>query len=244
MPVTNVKSRWVDGNLIFEDKDGNEIVSFDGTNRKVVIPSGSELETTGAISASDVADGSITLAKMADLASARVIVGNGASPSRPTAVLVGGDVVIAANGAATIQPSAVTGSKIAAATITSDKLANGAGVAALLELGLGVSGTVDHADDAAVQLAASAGGARAVLVVAVCTESLAGSGQMPTFSVGEADGLEKFLSISALAGATTGQVFVGAGALTATKALIVNVVDGAGNPAGKFAVTALILPAA
>lgn len=42
--VTNLKSKWVDGNLVFYDKDMNEILTFDGLNRKVSFPSGSALE--------------------------------------------------------------------------------------------------------------------------------------------------------------------------------------------------------
>ncbi len=34
MPQTNVKSRWVDGDLYFYDASGNEIARFDGTNRR------------------------------------------------------------------------------------------------------------------------------------------------------------------------------------------------------------------
>lgn len=35
MPVTNVKSNWVDGDLVFYDKSENEIARFDGTNRNL-----------------------------------------------------------------------------------------------------------------------------------------------------------------------------------------------------------------
>lgn len=43
MPATNVKSQWVGGDLYFYDGSGNEICHFDGTNRKLSIPSGSLL---------------------------------------------------------------------------------------------------------------------------------------------------------------------------------------------------------
>jgi len=43
MSVTNVKSRWVDGNLVWYDYAGNIICTFDGTNRAVTFPSGSTL---------------------------------------------------------------------------------------------------------------------------------------------------------------------------------------------------------
>ena len=47
MPHTNVKSDWVDGNLVFYDKSGNEIATFDGTNRELSIPSGSTFANAG-----------------------------------------------------------------------------------------------------------------------------------------------------------------------------------------------------
>ena len=47
MPVTNVKTKWIDGNLVFYDVSMNEIATWDGTNRKLSIPSGSELEVDG-----------------------------------------------------------------------------------------------------------------------------------------------------------------------------------------------------
>lgn len=43
MPVTNVKSRWVGGNLVFYDISMNEIATWDGTNRELSFPSGSTL---------------------------------------------------------------------------------------------------------------------------------------------------------------------------------------------------------
>lgn len=44
MPVANVSSKWVSGNLVFYDVSGNVIITYDGTNRKLTIPSGSLLE--------------------------------------------------------------------------------------------------------------------------------------------------------------------------------------------------------
>ena len=43
MSVTNVKSRWVEGNLVFYDYADAVICTFDGTNRAVTFPSGSAL---------------------------------------------------------------------------------------------------------------------------------------------------------------------------------------------------------
>ena len=47
--VTNVKSKWVDGDLYFYDKSDNEICHLDGTNRALVLPSGISCATTSAI---------------------------------------------------------------------------------------------------------------------------------------------------------------------------------------------------
>lgn len=49
MPVTKVKTVWSSGALQFLDPSGNVIVSIDGANRKVTVPSGSELEVAGNI---------------------------------------------------------------------------------------------------------------------------------------------------------------------------------------------------
>ena len=50
MPVANIKSEWISGNLVFKDKSGNIIAIWDGTNRKLSFPSGSEIElSSGAI---------------------------------------------------------------------------------------------------------------------------------------------------------------------------------------------------
>jgi hypothetical protein len=43
MPHSNVKTRWVDGDLYFYDKAGNEIARFDGTNRQVLVSQGASL---------------------------------------------------------------------------------------------------------------------------------------------------------------------------------------------------------
>lgn len=46
MPVSNVKTRWVGGDLVFYDKSGDEIARLDGTNRKLTIAAGSVLAVT------------------------------------------------------------------------------------------------------------------------------------------------------------------------------------------------------
>ena len=75
MPVTNVKSQWVDGNLVFYDGSGNVIMTIDGTNRKLDIPVGSELSTAAAIGATDLASSVVTGAHVADVADDNLIGG-------------------------------------------------------------------------------------------------------------------------------------------------------------------------
>jgi len=42
---TNVKSNWIGGDLVFYDKNGNEIARFDGTNRKLTVHASAVLDT-------------------------------------------------------------------------------------------------------------------------------------------------------------------------------------------------------
>lgn len=47
MSHSKVKSNWIDGNLYFYDGAGDVIFYIDGTNRALVIPSGSALTADG-----------------------------------------------------------------------------------------------------------------------------------------------------------------------------------------------------
>lgn len=49
MPVANVKSQWIGGDLYFYDKAGNEIFRIDGTNRKLIIAAGATSRDVGYI---------------------------------------------------------------------------------------------------------------------------------------------------------------------------------------------------
>lgn len=125
--------------------------------------------------------------------------------------------------------------------------APGSGVAALLAAGLGVSAVYDHEDDDGTNtlLAADADDDRAVIIVASVTETFAGTTK-PLVNIGETSTVTKFKQIGEgfLTG-TDGLVYVAAGTLTATKALLVTVVNGSGGtPAGKVNVTAFVLPIA
>ncbi len=68
MGVANVSSDWVSGNLVFYDKDGAVIVTYDGTNRKLTFPSGSTPNiATGGVVTVDGQDISTELKALSNL---------------------------------------------------------------------------------------------------------------------------------------------------------------------------------
>lgn len=54
MPTANVKTRWVDGDLVFFDKSGNEIFRVDGTNRKMTVAAAADLDLTQHLDGADL----------------------------------------------------------------------------------------------------------------------------------------------------------------------------------------------
>jgi len=83
---------------------------------------------------------------------------------------------------------------------------------------------------------------RVALVIATCIEAQAGT-TPPTFDIGETDDADKFLADALLSTAEAGDVLLAYGALAADKALIVTYADGAGEPAGEWAVSAIAVEA-
>ena len=80
----------------------------------------SEHYVDGSIDTVHIADTNVTLGKIEDLASTKIIVGNGSN--RPTAVTMSGDAYISNAGAVTIANNAITSAKIANNTITAADL--------------------------------------------------------------------------------------------------------------------------
>ena len=76
----------------------------------------------GAIDTEHIGAAQVTLAKTADLADTKIIVGNGSN--RPTAVSVSGDTTIANTGAVTIANNAITAAKINNDAVTTAKIAD------------------------------------------------------------------------------------------------------------------------
>jgi hypothetical protein len=143
---------------------------------------------------------------------------------------------------AELADGAVTAVKVTDGTLTAAKFAQGAALGAAIAAGLGASVNVDHADASPVTLIAADGAKdRAVLVMAIITETLAGGTTKPSFSLGwdvSHEGLH-----AAIVTGSAGVVLMGAGVLPATKAGICTVVNGTGTAiAGAIAVVLLALP--
>lgn len=157
----------------------------------------------------------------------------------------GGNIEGEATGAFTFPAGEIETNDIADEAVTAAKMANGAGVAAMLATGLGNSDAYPK-ETVGVQtlLDQTAEPAKAVLIVIVVTEVFAdGTGAQPVFTVGEVDGATKFDDGSLLVDAAEGAIFVLAGSLTAAKDLIVTATAATGNGTGAISVTALALPA-
>jgi hypothetical protein len=80
--------------------------------------------TDGAVTTAKVANANVTLAKLENLASGAIIVGN--SSNRPTAVSISGDAVLSPTGELIIAIGAVTTSKIANSAVITASIADGA----------------------------------------------------------------------------------------------------------------------
>lgn len=247
MPVTNVSSKWVSGNLVFYDASGNIICTYDGTNRKVSFPSGSTLESLGTTTITDatlspndlaLVQGSILVGDSAGKAVAlsakgdtKVLVGNATTL---TSVALSGDVTMDNTGAVTIAGGAVE----------SSMLASGAGVAALLTAGLGGSVSVTKTSAATDTVVAAHGTKdRACLVLVVVDETYAiGTGTLPTVKIGEDATVEKCMAGTVLDTEMAGTVLAFAFTNTATKKIIVTTTAAVGDATGGCSVTVLAIP--
>lgn len=184
--MKNVKSAWINGNLVFMNAAGQEIFRIDGVNRRMSFP----------------APGTLVLPVDA----------------------ITSDVFIADT------------------TITATKLANGAGLGALVAAGLGASANYDKTTAGAQDLAVASASARACICVVVVTEAFAdGTGTQPTFTIGDESTANSIMTVGKLADAALGSVFTFAGQVTAAEKLQVTGVAATGDGTGAISVTALLL---
>jgi hypothetical protein len=101
-----------------------------------------------------------------------------------------------------------------------------------------------HKDTDGVQtLIPAASGARRVLITVRVAETFDDNGgTQPTFKIGETDTDDKFAAAAIFDDAERGTVFVFAGTLATTKALIVTANDAATTGLGGIKVTAVVMP--
>lgn len=72
MPVTLVKTKWHAGNLLFLDKNGDTIITIDGASSKITFATTGAIDlVAGSIATADLADGAVTVDKVADLGNSR-----------------------------------------------------------------------------------------------------------------------------------------------------------------------------
>jgi len=189
------------------------------------------LANTGAIT---IAAKAVSLAKMADMATASVIYRKTAAAGVPEVQLL-----------STLKTDlALSGADLSDASITSAKLAAGAGVAALLTAGLGGSASVTKTSAATTTIiAANATKARACLVLVVVDETYAvGTGTLPTVKIGEDDTVDKCMVDTVLDTEAAGTVLAFAFTNLATKKIIVTTTAAVGNATGGCSITVLAIP--
>ena len=106
MPLANVKTRWVDGNLEFRDSSDDIIATWDSANRKLTFPSGAGLDLSAATGILSLAAGEIAAADLAT---------NAVTTTKINALAVT---------TAKIAALAVTGAQVAEDTLAGNKAAN------------------------------------------------------------------------------------------------------------------------
>jgi hypothetical protein len=159
-----------------------------------------------------------------------------------TVVASGGEILVKSGGSVVVESGATF--TIPDGTITSAKLAAGAGVAALVAAGLGASGAWVKTDTGTkTLLAAHATKDRAVLVLVHIDQVFAtGNTSQLICKVGETSTIEKFAAAAVFTDAAAGATFVFAGTNTATKAILVTLTAAAGTGTGAVSVTVLAIP--
>lgn len=241
------------GNKILKVNNAGNAVEFVELSGDVTI-NASGVSTIGSekVLTAMIKDGDVTLAKLESLADANIVVGNGATPSRPTAVAVTGDVHISNTGVTTIQTDAVETAMIEDGAVTSDKLAAGAGLAALFTSGNGANisytkeANTDNGTSSTV-LAVDETTERTALVMVHVDETFdnGDDGSQPTFELKIQDGAV-FAATSDFTGATAGTVKVYGVSVTQSKEIEITAVPAGvasdGNQAGGITVTVLAVP--
>jgi hypothetical protein len=190
----------------------------------------------GAVTAGKIGAGAVTAAALnADVA------GNGVGLNTGTnaiEVKVDDATIEISSDMLQLKAGGVDTAHLADDAVTSDKIADGAALVALIGAGLGVVKTVAHdTEGSPIALLTADDAARACLVVALVGETIADGAE---FSIEDED-------TTALLGVTTGtagDVLVGAGTLAADKALQIAITAGGDAAAGEVTVFVIAIPEA
>jgi hypothetical protein len=244
--LNNITTEGVDGNWVIYDGSKNIIATWDATNRKISIPSGSTLEVLGTAS---IADGALAAGDMA-LTTGSILLG---TANKAAALDAKGDGKILIGNGTTAAMQSLTGdvtitnagaTAIGAGKVTNAMLASGAGVGALLTAGLGGSIAVTKTSAATTTIvAANATKDRAVIVLVVVDETYAiGTGTLPTVKIGEDDTIEKAMAATVLDTEAAGAVLAFAFTNTATKKIIATTTAAVGNATGGCSIIVLAIP--
>jgi len=213
-------------------KTSGRILVGDGTTvASVALGTDATLAASGALT---IANGVVTLAKMANMSTDRLIGRDTAAAGVPEEISVTNGLAFTGSG----------GIGISAGGVTAAMLANGAGVAALFTAGAGASAAYAKTTNGAQVLATGTAGTKKVFIFVTVTEAFADAGgNQPTFTIGEVGTADKFSAAALLTNATLNTVKVLAGELTASTNLIVTGVPAVGAGTGAISVAAIILPA-
>ena len=190
------------------------------------------MTNTGAVT---IANDAVTYAKMQNVSNTDRLLG------RDTAAAGDVEELTLSGG---LEFTGAGGIRIADAGVSSAKLANGAGVAALLTAGLGGSASVLKTDTLTHTIVAAHGSKdRACIVMVVVDETYAvGTGTLPALVIGEADTTNKFMAAGTLDTEAAGTVLFFAGTNTATKAITATSTAAVGNSTGGCSITVLAIP--
>lgn len=190
------------------------------------------MTNTGAVT---IANDAVTYAKMQNVSNTDRLLG------RDTAAAGDVEELTLSGG---LEFTGAGGIRIADAGVSSAKLANGAGVAALLTAGLGGSASVLKTDTLTHTIVAAHGSKdRACIVMVVVDETYAvGTGTLPALVIGETDTTNKFMAAGTLDTEAAGTVLFFAGTNTATKAITATSTAAVGNSTGGCSITVLAIP--
>ena len=220
---------------------GDAKIANDGS---ITIQAKAVKNTMIALAAGTIAVGTKTSGDVTALdisAEGAMVLGQGAGETA-AAYAMSGDVTMTKGGVTAIGANKVLTAMIADANVTNAKLANGAGLGAIVTAGLGNSVSYTKATDGTQTiLADNATKDRGVLVVAVVDEVFADGDGVQTARIGYEDTIDKCFDHTVLASASAGAVFCKGFLNTAGKDIIATVskATGTGTGGASFAVLAL-----